>query len=161
MNSSTKSYPLAELKEIEEEESFLKRNIYRFRHLPNKNFADENCLLNLYISLVQGTLESISAVSKDYRNLNNEFISNFIYGRLSQTAQEIYGADKIKSEDLCTEIESFDSFGEPRPIDFKDSISFKLTSTFYVLKIKLKNIQSPETNKNLGALIFSESFLIQ
>jgi len=28
----------------------------------------------LYLSLVQGTIDSISAVSKDYRNLNQDFL---------------------------------------------------------------------------------------
>lgn len=60
-----------------------------------------------------------------------------------------------------TEIESYDSFGEPRPIDFKDSISFKLTSTFYILKLRLKDLPHPKTKESIGSLIFSESFLIQ
>ena len=59
------------------------------------------------------------------------------------------------------ELESFDSFGEPRPIDFKDSITFKLTSTFYVVKSRLNNIRSKDKSKVLGSLIFSESFLLQ
>ena len=50
--------------------------------------------------------------------------------------------------------------GEPRPIDFKDSITFKLTSTFYVLKVKLDNVMS-EKGKSLGDICFSECFLLQ
>jgi hypothetical protein len=42
--------------------------------------------------------------------------------------------------DIVSEIESFDSFGDVRVIDFKDSISFKLSSTFYIIKVKVKNI---------------------
>ena len=68
----------------------------------------------------------------------------------------------MKNQDLEVEIESFDSFGEPRPIDFKDSISFKLASTFYCIKCRLHNIVSPNNHQNkLGALIFSESFILQ
>ena len=50
--------------------------------------------------------------------------------------------------------------GEPRPIDFKDSITFKLTSTFYVLKCKLKGVKDSKGH-SLGSVIFSECFLLQ
>lgn len=63
--------------------------------------------------------------------------------------------------DIVSEIESFDSFGDVRVIDFKDSISFKLSSTFYIIKVKVKNIVCVGTRQSLGCVIFSECFLIQ
>jgi hypothetical protein len=51
--------------------------------------------------------------------------------------------------------------GEARPIDFKDSITFKLTSTFYIIKCRLNNVNSLESNRVLGSVSFSESFLLQ
>ncbi len=74
----------------------------------------------------------------------------------NQRSSQIDKNEIFKKDDLQIDIESFDSFGEPRVIDFKDSISFKLASTFYVIKSKLLNVVSPNNNKNkLGALIFS------
>lgn len=102
-------------------------------------------MVSLYVSLVQSVLESIASVSKDYRNLNNDFIGKLVLSRINATAKEIYGSETFTANDIICEIESFDSFGEPRPIDFKDSISFKLTSTFYIIKLKLKNIVCPAT----------------
>ena len=50
--------------------------------------------------------------------------------------------------------------GESRPIDFKDSITFKLTSTFYVLKVRVDGVRA-QGGKSLGSIVFSESFLLQ
>ena len=58
-------------------------------------------------------------------------------------------------------LESYDALGEPKPIDFKDSITFKLSTTFYVLKVRLNNLRSKVNGNKLGSLCFSESFLIQ
>ena len=55
----------------------------------------------------------------------------------------------------------YNSFGESVKIDFKDSISFKLTPYIYVLRVQVDNIVSPLSGKNLGSLLFCESFLIQ
>jgi len=46
-------------------------------------------------------------------------------------------------------------------IDFKDSISFKLTPYIYVLRVQLNDILSVLSQKSLGSLLFAESFLIQ
>ena len=40
----------------------------------NKNFNHQKVLLLNYLSLVQGTIDIITTVSKDYRNLNVEFL---------------------------------------------------------------------------------------
>jgi len=55
----------------------------------------------------------------------------------------------------------YNSFGEELKIDFKDSISFKLTPYIYILRAQVDNIMSPINGKNLGSLLFCESFLIQ
>ena len=67
----------------------------------------------------------------------------------------------ISQKNFEFELESFDSFGESRPIDFKDSIYFKLTLTFYVVKARLNDIVSIDKNRKLGNVIFSESILLQ
>lgn len=157
LNLGAKSDQYVELQVREEEDTFLTKNVYTIKQKKNVHYEDENCLLNLYLSLVQGVHESISSVSKDYRNLNRDFIHQLVLAKLNQAK-----IGEFKKDDLLVEIESFDSFGEPRPIDFKDSISFKLASTFYCLKCKLLNIASPKNPQNkLGAIIFSESFIIQ
>lgn len=87
---------------------------------------------------MQAVLDGISTVSRDYRNLTKEFLANHILnkinGILSATGVGVH------KDHLEVYLESYDSFGEPRPIDFKDSITFKLTSTFYVLKCRLNGI---------------------
>jgi len=45
--------------------------------------------------------------------------------------------------------------GDVRPIDFKDSVSFKLTSTFYVIKCRLNGLKSLDLSKSLGSVVFS------
>ena len=47
----------------------------------------------MYISLVQSVLESISAVSKDYRNLNNDFIVKMVLAKINAAALEVYGKE--------------------------------------------------------------------
>lgn len=46
-------------------------------------------------------------------------------------------------------------------IDFKDSISFKLTPYIYVLRIQINGITSPIDGRLLGSILFCESFIIQ
>ena len=65
------------------------------------------------------------------------------------------GKANFTAKDLEIWLESYDSFGQPRTIDFKDFVTFKLTSTFYVLKCRLNNVTSPESGKPLGSLVFS------
>ena len=36
----------------------------------NQEYNDAHALVNLYIGLIQGVLDSISVISKDYKNLN-------------------------------------------------------------------------------------------
>lgn len=47
---------------------------YRFEERENTELQDENVLLNIYLGLVQGVIDGIGTVSKDYRNLNKEFL---------------------------------------------------------------------------------------
>lgn len=61
----------------------------------------------------------------------------------------------LTKEDIELEIESYDSMGDPKLIDFKDSVSFKLTSTYYVLKCRINNILATDGKRILGAVAFS------
>lgn len=79
----------------EEEDTFLTKNIYTIKQKKNVHYEDENCLLSLYLNLVQGVHESISSVSKDYRNLNKEFIHQLLLGKINQTQK-----GDFKKEDL-------------------------------------------------------------
>ena len=83
----------------EEEDTFLTKNIYTIKQKKNVHYDDENCLLSLYLSLVQGVHESISSVSKDYRNLNKDFVHQLILGKINQTK-----IGEFKKEDLLVEI---------------------------------------------------------
>lgn len=81
--------------------------------------------------------------------------------RINQRAAQFSSKPTYSSTDLEVWIESYDSFGAPKQIDFKDVVSFKLTSNFYVLKCRLNNICSENSNENLGSVVFSECFLLQ
>jgi hypothetical protein len=104
---------------------------------------------------VQAVLDSIATVSRDYRNLTKEFLQSHIASKLGTAILPVL------KEQVEVFLESYDSFGEPRAIDFKDSITFKLTSTFYVLKCRLNGLVDPQTLTPLGSVAFSESFLLQ
>ena len=41
---------------MEEEDSFLKQNIYQIKTIKNPNYTKQRCLISLYTSLVQGVL---------------------------------------------------------------------------------------------------------
>ena len=65
------------------------------------------------------------------------------------------------SKNINITLNCYNSFGEEVKIDFKDSISFKLTPYIYILRAQINEIESPITGKLLGSLLFCESFLIQ
>ena len=81
--------------------------------------------------------------------------------RVNQSNTPLSGKTNFSAKDIEIWLESYDSFGQPRVIDFKDVVTFKLTSTFYVIKCRLNNVTSPESGQNLGSLVFSECFLLQ
>ena len=45
----------------------------------------------MYLNLVQGTLDTISAISKDYRNLQIDFVRDSILNKINQASTQIYG----------------------------------------------------------------------
>lgn len=104
---------------------------------------------------MQGVLDGIGTISKDYRNLNREFLTTHILAKINLFLNSIYNSELFAKHSLEVWLESYDSLGEPRAIDFKDSITFKLTSTFYILKCRLNNVNSLESNRVLGSVAFS------
>jgi len=71
------------LKTEEEAESFLTKTSYVIEKITNPNFTNQKYLISLYLSLVQGTIDTISAVSKDYRNLNIDFLRESILKKIN------------------------------------------------------------------------------
>lgn len=57
---------------IQEEsaDSFLVTSKYVINKKPNPHFSDRTWIIASYLGLVQGVIDGISTVSKDYRNLN-------------------------------------------------------------------------------------------
>ena len=43
---------------------------YVINYIKDASFGDKNWLVLCYLGLVQGVIDSIATVSKDYRNLN-------------------------------------------------------------------------------------------
>jgi hypothetical protein len=60
--------------------------------IKNPDYHDEELLVNLYTNLIQGTLDGIVGVTKDYRNLNIEFIRNQVYAKLKPVITVVYGS---------------------------------------------------------------------
>ena len=137
---------------IEEEAqgSFLTTKKYAINKTENLEFERRDTLVSSYIALVQGVLDGIATVSRDYRNLTKDFLLNHIVNKINTSLNGTISKDQLE-----VYLESFDSFGEPRSIDFKDSITFKLTSTFYVIKCRLNGIVNPTTKEKLGSVAFS------
>lgn len=136
--------------------------VYSLETVANPNYRDEELLVNLYTTLIQGTLEGIVAVTKDYRNLNIEFIHATVYAKLKPIIVAAYGDERLTSKDVQVELTSFNAMGEPQKVDFKDIISFKLTPHFHALRVQLLNIQSlTRQGEQLGSVLFAESFVLQ
>ena len=147
---------------VEQKDTFIVDLVYSLESVPNPNYRDEELLVNLYTNLIQGTLDSIVAVTKDYRNLNVEFIRAQVYAKLKPVITAAYGSEKPGPEDLLVELLSFNAMGESQKVDFKDIISFKLTPHFHAVRVQLLNIQSlVRPGEVLGAVLFSESFVLQ
>lgn len=70
LNLATKVEKTVSMETEEEKDSFLNKTFYEMKEKKNVHYDDQNCLISLYAGLVQGVNESISSVSKDYRNLN-------------------------------------------------------------------------------------------
>ena len=66
----------------------------------NSNFNNQKILISLYLSLVQGTVDAISAVSKDYRNLNVDFLRDNILSKVNLSATQLYGKANFSPKDL-------------------------------------------------------------
>lgn len=54
----------------------------------------------MYLALVQGTIDVISAVSRDYRNLNLDFLRENILNKINQTSTQLYGKPNFAAQDL-------------------------------------------------------------
>lgn len=152
LNSCTSKTGKLSLVHEEDKESFLVNSKYALSSQDNPAFSDRSWLVNSYLGLVQGVIDGIATISKDYRNLNTEFLSTHILSKLNQVNSP--NGHQFEKGDLEVYLESYDALGEPKPIDFKDSITFKLTTNFYVLKTRLNNIKS-KAGKQLGSVCFS------
>lgn len=149
-------------KNIEQKDTFIVDLVHQIEDVENKEYRDEELLVNLYISMIQGTMEGIVGVTKDYRNLHIEFLKNQIYSKLKPFITNYYGSEKITIDDVKVDLLSYNSLGELQKVDFKDIITFKLTPHFHVLKVQLLNIHSiVHEGLLLGGLLFSESFVLQ
>lgn len=86
LNIAKKCERIVELETVEEEESFLTTTKYSLKEKKNVHYNDQSCLITLYSILVQSVFDSISSVSKDYKNLNKEFIHQFIMTKINEVA---------------------------------------------------------------------------
>ena len=59
---------------------------YVIEKITNPNFVNEKHLISMYLYLVQGTVDTIAAVSKDYRNLNVDFLRENILKKINESS---------------------------------------------------------------------------
>jgi hypothetical protein len=147
---------------VAQQDTFIVDLVYSLESRPNKNYPDEDLLVNLYTNLIQSTLDSIVGITKDYRNLNADYIKTQVFSKLKPIIVGAYKTEQLTVNDLQVELMSYNAMGESQKVDFKDIISFKLTPHFHTLRVQLSNIQSlVYPSKLLGAILFSESFILQ
>ena len=108
--------------------------VYEIIDVKNPNFNDESLLLNIYHGLLFGFQEIMQNFAKDYRNLTEEFCRNMIFKKI----QRIY--EKLNLGGIDVHLKCYNSFGEEGKIDFKDTISFKLSPVIYILRFEILNI---------------------
>jgi hypothetical protein len=158
LNTCTSEVGSISLEQEEDKDSFLVSSHFTITKKQNPAFAERNWLILSYLGLVQGVVDGIATISKDYRSLNQEFLVAHILAKVNQAVTP-NGGETYGKQDLEVWLESYDAQGELKAIDFKDSITFKLSTSFYVLKVRLNNVKCNQ--KTLGSLCFSESFLLQ
>lgn len=77
-------------------------------------------------------------ISKDYRNMTDQFIKTFLLNKFNQLDLK----DLYHDHNLNVQLKCYNSFGDEGVINFKDAISFKLTPYFFVIRLKYSNIYS-------------------
>ncbi|EGR29741.1 hypothetical protein IMG5_149240 [Ichthyophthirius multifiliis] len=135
---------------------------YQIENCENVNFKDEEYIINLYLGLVVGFNEVMQYITKDYKNLTEEYVHNYIENKINRVFNGFNTSEKQNTLQVNITLKAFNAFGENVPIDIKDTITFKLTPYFFLLRISLSNIQSLiYQNVNLGSIVFGESFILQ
>lgn len=108
--------------------------------------------------MIIGFNEVMQIITKDYKNMTEEIIQDAVYSRILK----VYQAHKLDEslipkydwifsyliqitnvtnrEKLTVCLRGYNSFGEEIKVDFKDTISFKLTPYFFMLRLELTNV---------------------
>ena len=107
---------------------------YEFIREPNRFFESEQFLVQIYVEVLKAFQESMQQFSKDYRSLTEQFVSNLLLKKFEDANLPIL-AGQVK-----VDLKSYNAFGESAPIDFKDTISFKLTPVIYMLRLEVQEI---------------------
>ena len=79
----------------EEADTFLTKASYVFKPHKNEAYRERRLLVDGYLGLVQATIDSISTVSKDYRNLNKDYLQKHIHTKINSILASIYKADGL------------------------------------------------------------------
>jgi hypothetical protein len=85
-----------------------------------------------------------------------------IWQKIVKYYEKVEAETRVKQENLQIDVRAYNAFGEIMEIDFKDTISFKLTPNFFFIRIELKDIEStvyPGTS--LGSLLLADSLVLQ
>ena len=76
------------------------KNTYVLENSANSNYSNQRALIVMYLGLVQGTIDVISSVSKDYRNLNLDYLRENILAKINQSSTQVYGGNKFSAQNL-------------------------------------------------------------
>jgi hypothetical protein len=77
------------LVEQDEKDSFLVTKKHVITCRPNPDFEARALILNSYLALVQGVLDGIATVSRDYRNLTKDFLQGHIAAKMTGAGRPV------------------------------------------------------------------------
>lgn len=95
LESNTRTNWDVRMIEEEAQGSFLTTKKYAINRTENPDFERRDALVSNYIALVQGVLDGIATVSRDYRNLTKDFLLNHIVNKINTTLNGAVSKDQL------------------------------------------------------------------
>ena len=92
-----------------QEDTFIVDKVYSLQRTVNREHKNQRILVTLYSHLVESTLEAIVGVTKDYRNLNVEYVRSVITSRMSNVLKDIFSFFPLLNIEV--ELFSYNSLG--------------------------------------------------
>jgi hypothetical protein len=140
---------------VPQEETLILDLVYELRLEQSPRFEEEDLLLRLYWALIGGLQQALRNIAKNYKKLTPQACQEAIWEAVAREAKP----GEVQPEHLAVSLLAYNAMAEEVKIDFKESMAFILTPYFYVLRAKLSHVSL--AGKDLGAIVFAESFALQ